>query len=100
MSQLDHSTFIRRLKGKSIDTRELRSAYPDLNLSSIGGHNGVVDGTAPNLERLWEVIDSYDHDGNVNTISDRVALSIAEWLFTNTGSPAASEGEGINWREL
>jgi hypothetical protein len=100
MSQLHHSTFIRRLKGKSIDTRGLRSAYPDLNLSSIGGGNGVIDGTAPNLERLWEIIDNYDRDGNVNTISDRAALSIAEWLFNNTASPAGSEGEGINWREL
>ena len=100
MSQLHHSTFIRRLKGKSIDTRQLRSAYPDLNLSSISGDNGVVDGTATNLERLWEVIDNYDHDGNVNTISDRAALSIAEWLFSHTANPSAAEGGGVNWREV
>jgi hypothetical protein len=99
MIKLDHSTFIRHLKGKSINADQLRSAYPDLNLKSIGG-NGVIDGTVPNLERLWEIIDNYDHDGNVNTVSDQAALSIAEWLFTNSERPAASEGEGANWREL
>ncbi|HEV7929881.1 MAG TPA: hypothetical protein VGP12_07085 [Nitrosospira sp.] len=99
MPSLDHSTFIRRLKGKSIDTHKLGSAYPELNLRSISG-NGVIDGTTPSLERLWEIIDSYDHDGNVNTISDRKALSIAEWLFNNRASPAVPESEGINWREL
>ena len=77
MPTLDHATFIRRLKGKSIDTQQLRSAYPDLNLSSIGG-NGAINGTTSNLERLWEIIDHYDHDGNVDTISDQAALAIAE----------------------
>ena len=99
MPTLDHATFIRRLKGKSIDTQRLHSAYPDLNLSSIGG-NGAIDGTMPNLERLWEIIDNYDHDGNVNTISDQAALAIAEWLFANTASPAVPEGEAIDWRKL
>ena len=99
MPTLNHATFIRRLKGKSIDSQRLRSAYPDLNLSSIGG-NGAIDGTTPNLERLWEIIDNYDHDGNVNTISDQAALAIAEWLFANTASPEVPDGEAIDWRKL
>ena len=78
MPQLNHATFIDRLKGKSIDTAALRTAYPDLNMGSIAG-DGVIKGTTQNLEKLWEIIDSYDHDGNVNTISDSRALSIAEW---------------------
>jgi hypothetical protein len=98
MPTLDHSTFIRRLTGKSIDTGRLRSVYPNLNLKNIGDDSLIV-GTVPNLERLWEIIDNYDHDGNVNTISDQDALSIAEWLFTNTASPAA-DGETINWRKV
>ena len=100
MPTLDHATFIRRLKGKSIDTQRLQRAYPDLNLRSMGGGNGVINGTTPSLERLWEIIDSYDHDGNVNTISDQAALGIAEWLFDTTASLVVPEGEAIDWRKL
>ena len=99
MPQLDHATFIDRLKGKSIDAAALRTAYPDLNVRSIAG-DGVITGTMENLEKLWEIIDSYDHDGNVNTISDSRALSIAEWLFAKTGSSAPTGGGTVNWRKV
>ena len=79
MPTLDHATFINRLKGKSINTSALRQSYPDLNLRRLPG-DGMMEGTLPNLERLWEIIDNYDHDGNVNTISDAPALSVAEWV--------------------
>ena len=99
MPTLDHATFINRLKGKSINIVELRNAHPNLNLRSIAG-NGVMEGTAQNLEKLWEVIDNYDHDGNVNTISDPRSLSIAEWLFGKTGSPASGSGETVSWKKV
>ncbi|MBA4141890.1 MAG: hypothetical protein H0X43_02565 [Nitrosospira sp.] len=99
MPSLDHATFINRLKGKLIDTVALRTAYPELDLRGITG-NGVISGTGQNLEKLWEVIDNYDHDGNVNTISDAPALSIAEWLFTETRNSDATDGEMVNWRKL
>ena len=54
-------------------------------MGNIAG-NGVIKGTTQDLEKLWEIIDHYDHDGNVNTISDSAALSIAEWLFAKTGN--------------
>jgi hypothetical protein len=99
MPALDHATFINRLKGKSINTAELRSAYPELNVRSFS-NNGVIKGTDENLERLWELIDNYDHDGNVNTISDQRALSIAEWLFANTGGSAPASGETVSWSKV
>ncbi|MDQ3186772.1 MAG: hypothetical protein M3Q16_10045 [Pseudomonadota bacterium] len=98
MPILDHATFIDRLKGKPVDVAQLRSAYRDLNVEGIAGH-GVIEGTSQNLEKLWEIIDNYDHDGNVNTISDPPALSIAEWLFAKAGSPA-SGGEAVSWRKV
>lgn len=97
MSVLHHSTFINRLQGKSIDAVELQSAHPDLNVGSIGS-NAVIEGTVQNLEKLWELIDNYDRDGNVNTISDPPALSIAEWIFAKTGSTADSEA--VNWKSV
>src|SRR5687768_90340 len=99
MPALDHATFINRLKGKSINTAELRSAYPELNVRSFS-NNGVIKGTDENLERLWELIDTYDHDGNVNTISDQRALSIAEWLFAKAGSSAPASGETVSWKRV
>ena len=90
MPTLNHAAFIARLKGRSIDAVALRDAHPDLSISGIAG-DGIIEGTTQNLERLWEAIDRYDHDGNVNTISDRPALSIAEWLFASTGSRGISE---------
>jgi hypothetical protein len=99
MPSLDHATFIDRLKGKSIDATTLRRAYPDLNVGNIAG-NGVINGTTQNLEKLWEIIDHYDHDGNVNTISDSAALSIAEWLFAKTGSSPPIGAETVGWRRV
>lgn len=100
MPSLDHATFINRLKGKPIDIVELRSAHPDLNLSDIAG-GPVIDGSAHNLERLWEAIDSYDRDGNVNTISDAPALSIAQWLFARTGQSGAGRTDStVNWKRV
>jgi hypothetical protein len=99
MPVLDHATFINRLKGKSINTAELGSAYPELNVRSFS-NNGVIKGTVENLEKLWELIDNYDHDGNVNTISDQPALSIAEWLFVKTGSSAPAGGETVSWKRV
>ena len=75
MPKLDHATFIDRLKGRSIDVAQLRSVYPDLNVRSIAG-DGVIEGTTQNIEKLWELIDNYDHDGNVNTISDPPAYPL------------------------
>ncbi|MGH8685731.1 MAG: hypothetical protein ACREUM_10325 [Nitrosospira sp.] len=99
MPKLDHATFIDRLKGRSIDVAQLRNVYPDLNVRSIAG-DGVIEGTTQNIEKLWELIDNYDHDGNVNTISDPPALSIAEWLFANAGSPASAGGEAVSWKKV
>ncbi|MDN5836461.1 MAG: hypothetical protein L0H12_03815 [Nitrosospira sp.] len=99
MPILHHATFIDRLKGKSIDAAQLRNAYPDLDMSGIG-RNDVIEGTMQNLEKLWEIIDNYDHDGNVNTISDPPALSIAEWLFAKTGSPAPAGSETVSWKKV
>jgi len=99
MPTLNHADFIAHLKGKSINLAELRSAYPDLSTSSIAG-DGVIEGTPRNLEKLWEAIDRYDHDGNVNTISDAPALSIAEWLFAGTGSQALVSGRAVNWQKI
>jgi hypothetical protein len=99
MPKLDHATFINRLKGKSIDFAQLRSVYPDLNVANITDHD-VIEGTTQNLEKLWETIDSYDHDGNVNTISDSPALSIAEWLFAKAGSLAPAAGGAVNWKKI
>lgn len=102
MLVLDHATFIDRLKGKPINTVELHTAYPDLNVTSFArsAGNGVIEGTTQNLEKLWEIIDNYDHDGNVNTISDQPALSIAEWLFAKTGSSTPQNTETVNWRKV
>ncbi|SEK68795.1 hypothetical protein [Nitrosovibrio tenuis] len=104
MPTLNHAAFIDRLKGKSIDLIELHGAYPDLSVRGIAG-NGVIEGTTQNLEKLWEAIDNYDHDGNVNTISDPPALSIAEWLFAKSGSQAVTDGSTVggttvNWQKL
>jgi hypothetical protein len=99
MPTLNHAAFIARLKGRSIDTVALRDAHPDLSISGIAG-DGIIEGTTQNLERLWEAIDRYDHDGNVNTISDRPALSIAEWLFTSAGSQASVNDTPVNWQEI
>jgi hypothetical protein len=99
MATLDHATFINRLIGRPINIVELRMAYPDLNLRSIPG-DAVVEGTTHNLERLWEVIDNYDHDGNVNTISDSRSLAIAEWLFAKTGSAPFTSNETVNWKRV
>ena len=90
MPTLNHATFIAGLKGRSIDAVALRDAYPDLSISGIAG-DGIIEGTTQNLEKLWEAIDRYDHDGNVNTISDTLALSIAEWLFIRYGKSGAGE---------
>ncbi len=98
MPTLDHTTFIDRLQGKSISLIELQTAYPDLSVKAIAG-NDTIEGTTPNLEKLWEAIDNYDHDGNVNTISDAQALSIAEWLFAKAGRGAPSTG-GTNWKKV
>lgn len=98
MPKLDHATFIDRLQGKSIDVAQLQSAYPDLNVRGVAG-SGVIEGTAQDIEKLWEIIDSYDHDGNVNTISDPPAISIAEWLFAKAGSPAPAGG-GVSWKKV
>ena len=99
MPQLDHVTFIDRLQGKSIDAAALRGAYPDLDVRSIAGA-GVIKGTTQNLEKLWEIIDNYDHDGNVNTISDSPALAIAEWLFIQTGNSAATSSDTTSWSKV
>ena len=98
MPKLDHATFIARLKGRSINAAELRSAHPELDTGSIPG-NGVIAGTTENLEKLWEIVDSFDHDGTVNTISDDAALSIANWLFTRAGNGQASGSAG-DWRKI
>jgi hypothetical protein len=99
MPKIDHNTFIDRLKGKSINAAALQGAYPDLNVRTIAA-NGVITGTAQNLEKLWEIIDNYDHDGNVNTISDAPALSIAKWLFDKVENTAPSGGETGNWKKV
>lgn len=101
MASLDHVAFIDRLKGKPINIVELRSAHPDLSLSNIAG-GPVIDGSTPNLEKLWEAIDSYDRDGNVNTISDAPALAIAQWLFAHAGQPqpAPAVAAGVNWKKV
>jgi hypothetical protein len=99
MPILDHNTFINRLRGKLINTAELQSAHPDLNVRRIS-NNGVIEGTTQNLERLWEVIDNYDHDGDVNTISDPPALAIAQWLFSKTGDLAPGRDETGNWKKV
>ena len=99
MPTLDHATFINRLQGKSINTGALRQSYPDLNLRGLPA-DGMMEGTLPNLEKLWEIIDNYDHDGNVNTISDPPAVAIAEWLFAGTGGAEPATGEPINWKML
>ncbi|HEU4854559.1 MAG TPA: hypothetical protein VFS89_04635 [Nitrosospira sp.] len=99
MPTLDRATFINRLKGKSINTGALRQSYPDLNLRGLPA-DGRMEGTLSNLERLWEIIDNYDHDGNVNTISDPPAAAIAEWLFAGTGGAEPGTGEPINWKML
>jgi hypothetical protein len=99
MPTLDHATFINRLKGKSINTGALRQSYPDLNLRGLPAE-GMMEGTPPNLERLWEIIDSYDQDGNVNTISDPPAVAMAVWLFTRNGGAEPAMGEPINWKTL
>lgn len=99
MPILDHATFISRLKGKPINTVELQSVYPELDVGSISD-NGFIKGTMQNLEKLWEIIDNYDRDGNVNTISDQPALSIAEWLFAKTGSTATMGEETVSWRKV
>lgn len=99
MPILDHNTFINRLRGKFINTAELQSAHPDLNVRRISS-NGVIEGTTQNLEKLWEIIDNYDHDGNVNTISDPPALAIAQWLFSKTGSLAPERDETRNWKKV
>lgn len=99
MPKLDHATFINRLKGKSIDAVALRNAYPDLNVRTIVG-NGIITGTTQNLEKLWEIIDNYDHDGNVNTISDAPALSIAKWLFDEAEHTVAFGAEAGNWKKV
>lgn len=99
MTVLNHAAFIERLKGKSIDLAGLHRAHPDLSVRAIPG-GGVIEGTTQNLENLWEAIDNYDHDGNVNTISDVPALSIAEWLFARTGSQASAGGRSVNWQKV
>ncbi|HEX8873885.1 MAG TPA: hypothetical protein VF780_04600 [Nitrosospira sp.] len=98
MPALDHATFIDRLKGKSINLAGLHGAYPDLGMEAIAG-NGVIEGTTQNLEKLWEAVDYYDHDGNVNTISDAPALSIADWLFARAESGTSGVG-GVNWKKV
>ena len=85
MPKVDHATFLARLKGRSINIAELQNAHPELDAGNIAG-NGVLAGTTQNLEKLWELIDGFDRDGNVNTISDDAALSIADWLFTHAGN--------------
>lgn len=99
MPTLDHNTFVNRLRGKFINTAELQSAHPDLIVRRISS-NGVIEGTTQNLEKLWEVIDNYDHDGNVNTISDPPALAIAQWLFSKTGSLAPERDETLSWKKV
>jgi hypothetical protein len=106
MPKLDHATFLARLKGRSINTAELQRAHPELDTGNIAG-NGVIAGTTQNLEKLWEIIDSFDRDGNVNTISDDAALSIAEWLFTraDNGETRSDNGEAAgsdarNWQKI
>ena len=99
MPTLNHAAFISRLKGRAIDAVALRNAHPDLSISGIAG-GGIIEGTSQNLERLWEAIDRYDHDGNVNTISDTPALSIAEWLFASTGSETSVSDAPVNWQKI
>jgi hypothetical protein len=76
MPSLNHNVFISRLKGKPIDLAELHRAYPALGTGAIAG-SGLIEGTTENLEKLWEAIDRFDHDGNVNDIR-APALSIAQ----------------------
>ena len=57
-------------------------------------------GTTQNLERLWEIIDSFDRDGNVNTVSDHAALSIADWLFTHADNGEVAENDFRNWQKI
>lgn len=99
MSSLNHNVFISRLKGKPIDLAELHRAYPALGTGTIAG-SGLIEGTTENLEKLWEAIDRFDHDGNVNTISDAPALSIAQWLFTETGNEDGRRGGSVDWRKV
>ncbi len=99
MPILDHNTFVNRLRGKLINTAELQDAHPDLNVRRISS-NGVIEGTTQNLEKLWEAIDNYDHDGNVNTISDPPALAIAQWLFSKTGNAGPGRNETENWKKV
>ena len=99
MPKVDHATFLSRLKGRSINVAELQSAHPELDAGNIAG-NGIIAGTAQNLEKLWERIDSLDHDGNVNTISDRAALSIANWLFNNVDQGGAAGSGTGNWQKI
>jgi len=99
MPTLNHAAFIDRLKGKFINLGELRREYPDLHVRNIVG-DGIIEGTTENLEKLWEAIDNYDRDGNVNTISDAPALLIAERLFTKTGTQASEQGGSVNWQKV
>ena len=99
MPILDHDTFINRLRGESINTVELQNAYPDLNLRHIPT-NGVLEGTTQNLEKLWEIIDNYDHDGDVNTISDPPALSITQWLFSKADSLVFGRHGAESWKKV
>ena len=48
MPILDHNTFVNRLKGKFINTAELQSAHPDLNVRRISS-NGIIEGTPKTL---------------------------------------------------
>jgi hypothetical protein len=99
MPKLDHATFLARLKGRSINAAEFQSAHPELDVRNIAG-NGVLVGTTQNLEKLWEVIDGFDRDGNVNTISDDAALSIAYWLFTHADNGDVAGGDARNWQKI
>jgi len=94
---LNHSDFINRLKGKFVDLAALHRAYPALGITSFHDDE-IIQGTNENLERLWEAMDRFDHDGDVNTISDAPALSIANWLFAQAGDGAQASGNGVNWR--
>ena len=90
MPTLNHAAFIARLKGRSIDAVALRDAHPDLSISGIAG-DGIIEGTTQNLERLWEAIDRYDHDGNVNTISDSTRVIDCRVAVHQYGKSGISE---------
>ena len=93
MPILSHAAFLDRLKGKSINLIELHSAYPDLSIRGIAG-DGIIEGTVLNLEKLWEAIDRYDHDGNVNTISDSARIVDREMAICRNRKSGAGEWQG------